>query len=192
MNKRFNLLPHQTMRRHWGIRILGRQLVVTSVLACILILMAFQIQSHRIDDVEAFNKTLTDGIHAQMSDHKKAQAVLAEHRSLLEKKAVLERVDARRTTSVLIMADLVGSRPDGLYFTKLEENGESFRIEGRSSGSEAVAHFFERLTASRHIYDLVLEELQIVEHDAMQLFGFVMHGRVNLQGAQPALSKDAE
>jgi type IV pilus assembly protein PilN len=192
MMQRFNLLPHQAMRRQWGLRVLGRQLFVTSMLGCLIALAALQVQWYRIEYVEGFNKALTDEILAQMPDYKKAQSLLAERASLLEKKAVLERVDARRTTSVLIMADLVRSRPDGLYFTKLEENGESFRVEGRSIGGDAIARFFERVTASGHIRDLVLEEIQLAEQDAMRLYGFVMHGRVNLTGVQPALSKGAE
>lgn len=78
MMQRFNLLPHQAMRRQWGLRVLGRQLFVTSMLGCLIALAALQVQWYRIEYVEGFNKALTDEILAQMPDYKKAQSLLAE------------------------------------------------------------------------------------------------------------------
>jgi len=196
--QRFNLLPHQAMHRHWAIRVLSRQILTTSLLGVLGILLAMKIQEYRIDFAEAYNRTLAEGIHAQMPDYSKAQRLLIERASLLEKKTVLESVDARRTSSVQIMADLVGGRPAGLYFTKLEENGESLRIEGRSISSEAIAGFFENIGASRHIRDLVLEEIQILERveksdeNTGRLYGFVIHGQVNLAALLPRPLKRTE
>lgn len=192
MKQRFNLLPHQAMRRQWAIRVLLRQMLAIGLLAISIALLNAQIQSYRIEFAESYNKALAEAVLVQVPGYQRGQTLLAQRASLLEKKAVLEKVDARRTSSVLLMNDLVEARPEGLYFTRVEENGEAFRIEGRAMGSDAVARFYEHLGASRQLRDLVLEEIQVIEQDAGRLYGFVMHGHVSLAGANATFAEAAE
>lgn len=183
MNKRFNLLPHRQMRRRWALRVLARQIGVTTALGIGfsgLITVFLELQN---DYEEGYNKTLNAITIQQHSPYKQATALIAQRDSLIKKKEILERVDARRTTSVLIMNDIARNRPDGVYLTRMNENGDSFNIEGRALTSEAVAKMFERMASSENIDGLVLEEVQWVDQN-INAYAFLMKGRVRLVGSE--------
>jgi type IV pilus assembly protein PilN len=183
VNKRFNLLPHRQMMRRRTQLVLARQVAVTAMLGVALSGLAAGLIDLQNEYEEGYNKTLNERIIRDHSSYKRATELIARRDSLTDKKRILERVDARRTTSVLIMNDLLKSRPDGLYLTRLIENGDSLIIEGLALTSDAVATMFERMTRSENIDDLVLEEVQWVEQ-TMNAFAFSMRGRVRLVGLE--------
>ncbi len=180
MMKRFNLLPHRELKRRWLQRVLGRQIFVASGIGVVLALIGLLAISLHVAYLSAYNKVLTEALAEQAVPFSSAQKLLAQRTALSDRKTILERVDARRTTSVLIMNDVVRSRPEGLYLTRLEENGDAFRLEGRAGGSESIAKFFERMSEAGNINALHLEEIQLIPLSTGSLYGFAMHGKVHL------------
>jgi len=181
VNRRFNLLPHRQMRRRRALSVLIRQMAFVTLLSVSLSGLVASLVDLQNDYVEGYNNVLNDKTMQQFGSYKQATEMVARRDSLMKKKEILERVDARRTTSVLIMNDLLKSRPDGVYLTRLNENGESFSIEGRALTGNAITKMFERVRSSEYMDDLVLEEVQWIEQ-GINAFAFSMQGQVRLVG----------
>ncbi len=183
MNRRFNLLPHRQMRRRRTLNVFARQMAFVTVLAVTLSGLVASLLDLQNDYAEGYNNVLNDITIQQFGSYKRATELVARRDSLTKKKQILERVDARRTTSVLIMNDLVKNRPEGVYLTRLNENGDSFSIEGRALTGDAITRMFEGLRSSEYMDGLLLEEVQWIDQ-GVNAFAFSMQGKVRLVGSE--------
>ena len=190
MMRRFNLLPHRELRRQWSLRVLGRQVFVATVTGAVLALLGSLAIDQSAAYLSAYNQVLNTALVERALPYSAAQKLLAQRAALNEKKTILERVDARRTTSVLIMNDVIRARPEGLFLTRFEENGDQFRLEGQAATAASIASFFERMSETSNIKGLVLEEIQLLSLSSGNLYGFSMYGKVHLFDAAPASGTD--
>lgn len=176
--ERFNLLPHRRLKRQQAQSILWRQVSVAALSGGVLALLGSFVLEQRISYVESYNATLNSALLDQAPRYIQAQRLQEQLAALKEKIAFLEQVDARRTVSVQIMNDLARSRPDGLYLTSLEENGERFSVAGHALNPEVVASFYEQLCGSTHLDALMLEEIHQISHRGATLYDFTIRGKV--------------
>lgn len=182
MRARFNLLPHRELEQRWYRRVLGRQLLMVFIAALgtvWLVEIAYQL---RVGYLEGYNGELTSAIGKILPDLRASKAVLEQRDSMLEKQRVLEKLDARRATSVLIMGDLAQALPQGVYLIRVEEDGEKFKLEGRAVDNMAVAHFFDAIVKSKRLQNLVLEEIRALDNDQPAPYQFILNGQVQLIG----------
>ena len=190
MTRRFNLLPHRELKRQWSLRVLGRQVFLATVTGALLALLGSLAIDHSSAYLSAYNQVLNTALVERALPYSRAQKLLAERAALIEKKAILERVDARRTTSVLIMNDVIRARPEGLFLTRFEENGDQFRLEGQADTAASIARFFEQMNETSNVKGLVLEEVQLLTLSSGTLYEFSMHGKVHLFDAALAAGAD--
>ena len=192
--QRFNLLPHRQMASRRALRLLGRQMLLVSALAVVLAAMGAVYQHGRLAQVVAMNEVLNAAISDALPEYRQAARLRERYTKLLQRQQLIERLDARRSTSVLLLADVAEALPQQVYLTRLEENGELFTVEGRAVDTGAIARFMEKLSGSAYLTGTSLKEIrtQNAEKDAVAPFQFLIVGRVILnQGGRAAGSEGA-
>lgn len=167
----------------WHRRVLVRQsgMVLLLAFACALAVQgAFSL---RVNYLKAYNANLGSALDRIAPDFRAAQELKQQRDDMLEKQKILEQLDARRSTSVLILNDVANALPLDIYLIRLEEDGERFRLEGRSVSNTAVAHFFESIVKSERLAGLALEEIRTQDEESGAPYVFTIHGQVRLVGA---------
>lgn len=190
MSARFNLMPHRLQMQLWHRRVLGRQMVVVLVAAMACALVLYGAYSAHVSFLETYNKTLRLAVDQIAPEYRASQQLMRARDDMLEKQKVLERLDARRSTSVLILNDVALALPSDIYLTRLEEDGEGFRLEGKSVNNGAIVHFFEQIVQSDRLAGLVLEEIRMQDGENIAPYIFAISGEVRLVGTTGVAKAD--
>lgn len=188
--RRFNLLPHRDLKQRWSQRVLGRQLLVVVLLGMGSILLVELMLQLRDSYLTSYNNTINSAASQLVPDFRASQDLLRQRDDMLEKQRVLEKLDARRSTSVLILDDLARALPQGVYLIRVEEDGEKFRLEGRSVNSATIAHFFDLIAKSPWLANLILEEIRHVDDMQAAPYQFVINGQVSLIGTNDSAASE--
>ena len=184
LNRRFNLLPHRQMARDVAFRILCRQLVAISMLAVVCAWAGHRYLTLQLDEATAFSATLHEAIGELIPQGQQAVQLQQRYAHLLQRQTLIESLDARRSTSVLLLADVAEALPQEVYLTRFEENGEQVVIVGRSVDSAGIARFMERLSQSAYLTVVTLSEIRSLDQGSNLAiatpFQFSIAGRVLL------------
>lgn len=180
MISRFNLLPHRAQKQIWERRVLMRQISLVLLLAFLVALVIHCVIVARLNYLEAYNGGLRSAVEKILPDFRASQQVRKQRDDMLERQKVLEKLDARRSTSVMILEDVARALPQDVYLTRLEEDGERFRLEGRSLNNAAIAKLFESLLGSERLSGLALEEIRMQEAESLAPYVFLIIGNVKL------------
>lgn len=182
-NARFNLMPHRAQARKDAWRIFARQSLVTAGLAIVFSLTGMMLINLSASKRVAFNHTLDSAIQSLQPRVQESIRLDAQYQSMLQRQKIIEDLDARRSTSVLILNDLASALPREVYLTRLFEDGARFTLEGKSMDPSAIARFLEKLSASSYLYELNLGEIRLKEQESMAPYGFILSGKVRLANA---------
>lgn len=190
MSARFNLMPHRLQAQLWHRRVLARQIGVVSLAAMFCALLLNGVYSLNINFLESYNATLRLAVDDVAPGYRASQQLMRQRDDMLEKQKILERLDARRSTSVFILNDVAQALPADIYLTRLEEDGERFRLEGRSVNNAAIVHFFEQVVRSDNLAGLALEEIRMQDGEGLAPYIFVIAGQVRLVGTSGVAMAD--
>ncbi|MGI9141950.1 MAG: PilN domain-containing protein [Fluviibacter sp.] len=182
MTSRFNLLPHRMQKQMWQKRVLGRQVSRVLLLAFLTALLIHGIVVTRLDYLESYNNSLQSAVTQMLPAYREAQQFVKQRDDMLERQKVLERLDARRSTSVMILDDVARAMLPEVYLTRLEEDGERFRLEGKAVNNAAIANFYESIVKSERLTALALEEIHVQEGESLAPYVFLINGKVRLSG----------
>jgi Tfp pilus assembly protein PilN len=109
-----------------------------------------------------------------------------QYQRMVMRQKVIEGLDARRSTSVLILNDLAAALPREVYLVRLSEDGFNFSLEGRSVEAAAIARFLEQLAHSAHLQQITLGELRVQDPDDNAVYQFSIAGKVRLTNTAPS------
>ena len=180
MSPRFNLLPHRQMRREQARQIILRQVVVVMALAlgiALAITGAFELHADR---QRAFNGVVQEAIDLMVPAERASERQKQRHVYLQQQKRLIESLDARRSTSVLLLSDVAQALPKEISLVRLEENGEIFSLEGKATDNAAISKYFERISKSAYLSGLTMQEIRATEEQGLILYAFLISGRVKL------------
>ena len=182
MTGRFNLLPHRMQKQMWQKRVLGRQVSMVLLLAFLTALLIHGIVVTRLNYLESYNNALQSAVTQLLPAYRDAQHFVKQRDDMLERQKILERLDARRSTSVMILDDVARAMLPEVYLTRLEEDGERFLLEGKAVNNAAIANFFEVIVRSERLTALTLEEIHVQESEILAPYVFLIIGKVRLSG----------
>ncbi len=182
MTGRFNLLPHRMQKQMWLKRVLARQVSLVLLLAFLTALFIHGVVVARSDYLEGYNTSLQSAVTQMLPAYRDAQQFVKQRDDMLERQKILEKLDARRSTSVMILDDVARALPPDVYLTRLEEDGDRFRLEGKAVNNAAIAHFFELIVRSERLTGLALEEIRMQEAESLAPYVFLINGKVKLSG----------
>lgn len=179
-SQRFNLLPHREMAERFARQLLLRQVIVLGAVAILCAALGTFYLQLRLGQAVAMNATLNMEIGELIPKYRQSTQMQQHYGQLLQRQQLIESLDARRSTSVLLLADVADALPQEIYLTKLSENGSLFSVEGRAADSSAIARFMEKLSQSAYLADVVLHEIRSQEPDTAAPFQFSIGGAVRL------------
>lgn len=195
-----NLLPHREEKRKrrrqafftaLGLAALGGVLIVALWYALLQQLIAGQ--QERNDFLKAEIRKLDDQI-------KDIANLRAEIEALKARQKAVEDLQTDRNVPVYLLNELVAQTPEGIYLTKIKQEGQTVTVNGIAQTNERVSEFL-RNTAYRATW---LERPELIEiklpkeergtrpsreRDAKRLFEFAM--RVSLKRPQSADGAEA-
>lgn len=180
METRFNLLPHRQMSRDLAWRIFARQ---ATMAACSALLMAAlgRLHMERSNASEmSFQQALIEANQRMEPRYEQSLRLEQEYQRMVLRQKVIEGLDARRSTSVLILNDLAAALPREVYLLRLSEDGKNFEVEGKSVDAAAIARFLERLANSAYLQQIRLGEIRIQDPEGMAAYQFSITGKVRL------------
>jgi len=164
---RINLLPHRELRRrrqqqHFFI-MLG---AVAAVGIAIWFVVSYVYLAGALSDQQARNKYLQDEITKLDKQIAEINKLKEQTAALLERKRVVEELQANRAEVVHLLDQLVRQLPDGLYLRAVKQTGNRVTINGFTQSQARVSTLMRNLESSPY-----LEGPGLVEVKAAQVGG---------------------
>ena len=164
---RINLLPHRERRRkrqqqHFFI-MLG---VVAALGIAVWFVVSYIYLAGELSDQQARNKYLQDEIAKLDKQIAEINKLKEQTAALLERKRVVEELQANRSEVVHLLDQLVRQLPEGLYLRAVKQNGTRVTISGYTQSQARVSTLMRNLESSPY-----LEGPGLVEVKATQVGG---------------------
>lgn len=166
-NERFNLLPHRQMSQQQAWRDFARQATAAACAACLITAVGLLVIQRSISTAAEFNRELSEANYLMAPRHEESRRLEEQYQRMVLRQRVIEGLDARRSTSVLILNDLAAALPREVYLLRLSENGSDFLVEGRAVDAVAIARFLERLSTSAYLQEIKLGEIRMQGPEAV-------------------------
>ncbi|MEE9310329.1 MAG: PilN domain-containing protein [Cocleimonas sp.] len=85
----------------------------------------------------------------------------ANRKALLDRIAVIERLQSTRPGIVHLFDEMVNALPKGLYLTQLKQEDSKIKLEGKAESSARVSSYMNRLNASPWLKSSDLNTIQV-------------------------------
>ncbi|SDX14858.1 PilN domain-containing protein [Thiocapsa roseopersicina] len=148
---RINLLPWREearQRRRKEFAAAGGLALVFTLLLAVLVHLEIE---GRIGNQQARNQLL-EGEIAQLNRQIKEIEDLEKIKAdLLSRMEIIQQLQESRPEIVRLFDELVVAIPEGVYLTKLEQNGRAVVVEGRAQSNARVSAFMRSIEASQWI-----------------------------------------
>lgn len=143
-----NLLPWRDAARKKS-----QQQFVMSVVAAVALGVAFvgtgyTYMENRISYQESRNAHIDKEIKLLDIALEEIKTLDANRKALLDRIAVIERLQSTRPGIVHLFDEMVNALPKGLYLTKLSQSKNKIKLEGKAESSARVSSYMNRLNAS--------------------------------------------
>ena len=159
---RINLLPHREAKR----RARQREMIVVAVGVTILgVLTVFAgslIIGGMIGHQEENNRYLKSEIAKLDKDIEEIKTLKEKTQLLLDRKKVVEELQAGRTTAVRLLDQMVRQLPPGMYLKALKQTGNKINIQGYTQSNARVSTLMRNLDASPWLENPQLVEIKAV------------------------------
>ncbi|MBU3668162.1 MAG: hypothetical protein FGM53_06495 [Rhodocyclaceae bacterium] len=191
MDVRFNLLPHRRMSQDLAWRVFARQVTVTASAALVITALGALVMQRSNSDQVSFQQALIEENRRLVPEYEESLRVEQQYQRMVLRQKVIEGLDARRSTSVLILNDLAAALPREVYLLRLSEDGQLFEVEGKSVDAAAIARFLERLANSAYLEQVTLGEIRTQDSDGIAAYQFSITGKVRLANLAKSKSEGA-
>ncbi len=140
-----NLLPHREAARARRRETFNVQLVISALLGCALIGLAYFWTESQISTQQARNAFLGSEITLLDDQIKEIANIESEIKALSERQKAVEDLQADRNLPVHLLNELVKQLPDGTYITSLKQENQSVTIQGVAQSNERVSELLRNL-----------------------------------------------
>jgi len=197
---RINLLPHRELKRKQQQKQFFVMLAAVAGLGIAIWFAVHTILDGELEDQQARNTYLESQIailEKQIDEIKKLKEQTA---ALLQRKKVVESLQANRAETVYLLDQLVRQMPDGVYLKSIAQKGARINISGYAQSNARVSTFMRNLDASPYLEDPRLIEIKAVIDRNQRLSEFSLavsltraaeDSAAKKPGAKPAAAADA-
>lgn len=159
---RINLLPWREAERRRRRRDFAVASGVSLGLALLVaILVHFQIEAW-IGEQQTRNQFLENEISQLNRQIKEIETLEKTKADLLARMNIIQQLQQSRPEVVRLFDELVGTIPDGVFLTKLEQSGRSVVVEGRAQSNARVSSFMRNIEGSAWIGHPRLDRKSVV------------------------------
>ena len=169
---RINLPPHRELKRK---RQQQQFLVMLGVVVALGAAIWFGGHSYLSDQLEqqdgrnAYLESEVATLDKQIAEIKKLKELTV---ALLQRKKVVESLQANRAETVYLLDQLVRQLPDGVYLKAIQQKGNQVNITGYAQSNARVSTFMRNLEASQYLEKPSLIEIKAVTERNTRLSEF--------------------
>ncbi|MEW9897160.1 PilN domain-containing protein [Chitinivorax sp. PXF-14] len=195
---RINLLPHREEKRKARA---ARFYIVAGMaagLGILIVLAGYTVLEERINTQRSRNEFLKQEIAKLDKEISEIDVLKAKRKDLLDRKRVIEKLQANRSEVVRMLDQITRQTPDGIYYKKITQKDDVVTLNGYSLSNARVSTLMRALNDSPAFEMPNLEQIQAVRVDNQRLNEFKMNVKLKRQeekdqkgGAKPA-AKDAK
>ena len=195
---RINLLPHREEKRKARA---ARFYIVAGMaagLGILVVLAGYTVLEERINTQRSRNEFLKQEIAKLDKEISEIDVLKAKRKDLLDRKRVIEKLQANRSEVVRMLDQITRQTPDGIYYKKITQKDDVVTLNGYSLSNARVSTLMRALNDSPAFEMPNLEQIQAVRVDNQRLNEFKMNVKLKRQeekdqkgGAKPA-AKDAK
>ncbi len=169
---RINLLPHRELKRKQRQREFFVMLGAVAVLGVTIWFAGHYSLSNQLDEQKGRNGYLESEIatlDSQISEIKKLKELSD---ALLQRKKVVESLQANRLETVYLLDQLVRQLPDGIYLKAIQQKGNRINITGFAQSNARVSTFMRNLESSPYLEKPSLIEIKAVTERNLRINEF--------------------
>ncbi|PJK15200.1 fimbrial protein [Lysobacteraceae bacterium NML07-0707] len=145
---KINLLPWREERRKQRQQAFYAMLGGAAIVGVLLSGLGWMWFNGQISGQQERNAFLEQEIQKVEQEIKEIETLQQKRESLLNRKQVIEELQANRFQMVHLFDSLMRTVPDGLVLTGLKQDGESLTLEGRAQSNTRVATYMRNLENS--------------------------------------------
>jgi type IV pilus assembly protein PilN len=145
---RINLLPWRAERRKQRQKEFVSMLGVALIGGVALVMLGSWYYGQQIDGQTGRNDFLQQRITEVEGQIKEIEELEARKASLLQRKQVIEDLQADRSQNVRLFEELVRTIPDGVKLVTIKQAGQELTLTGRSQSESRVSAYMRNLEAS--------------------------------------------
>lgn len=182
-----NLLPWREEAEKAKQREYFTLLTAVALGAFAIVFIIGQFYQLRIDGQTTRNQFLKNEIQILDSRISEIQS-LNEKKSELEKRTgVVEQLQRSRNVGTQVLDEIAKVVPSGIYLTKMEKQGNSLQLLGKSESNNHLANMIRKIESSDLFDDAVLESITSNDAQSKLLSDFKMRVRIKgLVDAEPS------
>lgn len=148
---RINLLPHREMRRAKRQREFNVMLTGACVVGLAILILGQTYLSNAISEQESRNARLTKAIAKYDKDLIEIRALKSKIHDVIERKKVVENLQANRSQAVILLDELTRKLPEGVILKSIKQQGSGISIIGVADTNARVATLVRHLNASAYL-----------------------------------------
>jgi len=143
-----NLLPWREEARKKSQQQFVMSVVAAVALGVVVMGVGYTYMEGRISYQQQRNTYIQNEIKRLDVALEEIKTLDANRKALLDRIAVIERLQSTRPGIVHLFDEMVNALPKGLYLTKLSQDKNKIKLEGKAESSARVSSYMNRLNAS--------------------------------------------
>lgn len=188
MTVRINLLPHREHKRAARQKQFILLAAMTVGLGAVVAVAGHTYFAAQISSQEERNAYLDTEIAKLDKEIEEIKVLKEKTTALLERKKVVETLQANRSQVVHLLDQLVRKLPDGVYLKSIDQKGDVVRLIGYAQSNARVASLMRNLDASEWLEEPRLIETKAVIVNSLRVSEFSMN--IKLSPSKPAEGAD--
>jgi type IV pilus assembly protein PilN len=172
---RINLLPHREEKRNARRQQFYGLLGMITVLAGLIVFLAYSIIESKISAQEAKNDFLKKEIVALDKQIEQIKRLKEQTQALLARKQIIESLQRDRAEAVRLLSELVKQVPDGVSIRSLKQDGATVALSGYALSNARVSTLMRNIESSPWLEKPQLIEIKAVIVDKRRLNEFNMN-----------------
>ena len=172
---RINLLPHREIRRKQQQRDFFIMLGGVALVGAAVWFATHSYLNGQLEEQNGRNTYLEGEIASldkQIAEIKKVQEQTT---ALLQRKTIVESLQANRAETVYLLDQLVRQLPDGVYLKGVQQKGNKVAVNGFAQSNARVSTFMRNLESSPYLEKPSLVQIQAVTDKTSRLSEFSLN-----------------
>jgi type IV pilus assembly protein PilN len=176
---RINLLPHREEKRQAQKRQMGVIAGGVVILGVLTVLLGYTAIAKMIGDQRGTNDYFKGEIAKLNKEIEEIKALKEKTNALLDRKKVVEDLQANRSEAVHLLDQLVRQLPEGIYLKAVKQTGKVINIQGYAQSNARVSTLMRNLEASPWLEAPDLVEIKSVTVNNLRVNEFSLNVKLS-------------
>ena len=188
---RINLLPHREIRRKQQQKEFFIMLGAVVGLGATIWFATHSYLSGQLEEQNGRNTYLETEIAALDKQIEEIKKVQEQTTALLQRKKIVESLQANRAETVYLLDQLVRQLPDGVYLKSVQQKANKVSVNGFAQSNARVSTFMRNLESSPYLEKPSLVEIHAITDKTSCLSEFTLSVLLTRSKEEPAGKKPA-